>query len=152
MRIGLVIVAALAALGSAAAAAAETSSTTVPVSGVIGNACTGESVLIEGSMHVLVHTTTDASGGVHTLLVANLKGVSGTGLSTGSSYRFVSVSAEPIMNVSLDGAQEATELVNARQVAPGAGNDVAVHANIHFTVDANGEVRAAFGNQTQECR
>ena len=47
----------------------------------------GEIVDLRGALHLVMHTTRDASGGFHSLLLVHPRGVTGIGLTTGDTYQ-----------------------------------------------------------------
>ena len=64
---------------------------TVPVDPVLARAflCTHEDVRLTGEVQILTRVTEDNNGGLHLDVHFGLKGVSGTGLESGTRYRVV---------------------------------------------------------------
>lgn len=155
-KVLLVLAAVVASAVMPAAALAEADTSTVslriPIEMVTGNSCQVEGVAISGYVHVVQHVTSDDTGGVHIANIVNLQGVAGTGLVSGFQYRLSNVQIEFVSNFAGLGAQEQTEIAVGQFVARGRGDDLALHANIHFTINANGDLTVLFANQTQECR
>jgi hypothetical protein len=141
--------------GVAAHAAAQTSTTSskVPISVEefvpCANGGAGEVVTLSGTLHVLTHTTIDASGGVHVTNQIQPAGVSGTGQTTGAAYRGTGVTREEFNTTA---ASETTRVNNFRIIGQGPDNNLLVHHTVHQTVNANGEATATVDNFSLECR
>jgi len=107
--------------------------------------CTEESVIVEGTLYTVAHTTIDANGGFHTKLQFNIKG-QGEGLSSGDKYVY-----NDIINLhenSPSGAAINTTITDPFKVIR-SGSDTPtddLHAKVlfHVTVNAQGEVTTQF--------
>jgi hypothetical protein len=108
----------------------------------------GETVDLSGTLHVVLHMTTDGHGGVHIREHFNPQGVSGYGQTTGGKYQATGVTVEQL-NATI--GVQSTFINNFRVIGPGRGNDFIVHENFHVTVNANGTVTANVGNTTTSC-
>lgn len=114
------------------------------------NGGAGETVLVEGTLHVQEHVTINGNR-------ANLKihfqpqGAQGVGLVTGDVYHATGVTQEqdsiPISN----GAFEFTFINNFRLIGPGPDNNLQVHQTVHQTINANGVVTTIVDNTTVDC-
>jgi hypothetical protein len=82
---------ALAAGMALAQATTDTFNEKVPLDQVVDNPCTGEQIRVTGALHILFHVTEDANGGLHVQTHFQPRGVSGTGLESGTRYRGVGV-------------------------------------------------------------
>ena len=115
---------------------------------VITNNCTGEDLALSGTVHTLFSITESRNGGFHLQFHMNQE-FSGTGLTTGMSYRSIGVD-----NFSLNTSGlpfEQTSVGNARLLGRGAGGDLMVHYLQHLTVDANGNLRVLNDDFRFEC-
>jgi len=164
-RIALAIAIAIAALTaglfasgrastSFAAATTTISNTQIPFAlGVVvpcANGGAGELVLLTGTLHVVIETTVDNQGGVHTQIHFQPQDVSGVGTITGDAYRAVGVTRSDI-NATSGGAFETDFVNNFRIIGQGPGNNLQVHQVTHVTIDANGNVTAVVTNSTVTC-
>ena len=112
----------------------------------------GELVRLDGSIQFLFHVTEDPAGGFHVGFENNPQGLSGYGETTGLQYQGTgstgshtngSFSSFPITD---------TFVNNFRIVGQGPGNDLHVHSNVHFTVNANGDLTTVVDNFSFDCR
>jgi hypothetical protein len=115
------------------------------------NGGAGETVSIEGTLHVVVRLTTDKAGGVHTTLHFQPQGVKGTGLTTGDIYRGGGVTRWTTNTNSDSLPLTETHINNFRLIGPGPGNNVQVHMNTHVTINANGVITAEVDNSSAIC-
>jgi hypothetical protein len=113
------------------------------------NGGVGEDVLLAGNLHFLSHTTITGAGQGFTNLHFQPQGLTGTGLTTGLTYRATGES-----DLRFDFATDV--LVNFsnnfRLIAPGPGNNFLIHENVHITVNANGDVTASHDHLTFDCK
>jgi hypothetical protein len=159
MKKVLVLAALVTVLVSAAVSSAGGGATTVTTSSVspIGlvtfvpcaNGGVGEEVLINGNLHDLFHVTLDANGGFHLRFLDNPQGVTGTGLTTGDTYRGTG-GTQDTFNGAVGSAE--TFVNNFRIIGQGPGNNLLVHENFHITVNPDGTVTSFHDNFTVECR
>ena len=139
--------------GSALAQAVTTTTTeAVPVTFVGVNPCTGEPLLIEGVSHVVIHETTDASGGRTQIYFGAFTG-SALGQVSGTRYRLVNVQLDNQAHFSVDGATESTDVLTIHFIALGKLQE-SFYSQIthHSTINANGEVTATPLLVRSECR
>lgn len=109
----------------------------------------GEVVNLSGTLHLLFHTTIDASGGFHSTFLSQPQGVSGTGLTTGDKYQGTG-ETQSTFNGKV--GFESTFVNNFKIIGQGPGNNFLVHENFHVTVNPNGEVTAFVDNFSVECK
>jgi hypothetical protein len=155
----LVVAALVTLLGSAASSLAGGGATSVTTSSVIpiafvqfvscANGGTGEEVLLNGNLHDLFHVTLDANGGFHLTVLDNPQGVTGTGLTTGDTYRGTGVTQSTFSGTV---GFEETFVNNFRIIGPGSGNNLLVHDSFHITVNPDGTVTAFHDNVTIDCK
>ena len=129
--------------------AAQVTNVRVPFALTVTNPCTGEAVFLEGTTHLLVTATLDASGGAHFVEASNTQG---TGISaSGASYiliatgEFVETPASVIGNFTL--------LNTFRVLRQGGstGDDFTATELMHVTV-VNGEAVVDLIRVDTECR
>jgi hypothetical protein len=141
------------AANAAASATTFTASTQFPIDIVVfvpcANGGAGEAVELSGTLHDLFHITFDSAVGFHGRFLDNPQGVTGTGLSTGAKYQGTGVT-EDQFNAKV--GEEETFVNNFRIIGQGPGNNLLVHENFHFTVNANGQVTAFHDNFSVTCR
>lgn len=110
--------------------------------------CNGQPVVLSGTMHMVVHFTTDANGGTHVTTHSNYQDVSGTSTS-GLTYRGVN-NVQTTFNSS--GPQsEVTTVDNVLLASQGATDNLRVSFTTHTTINANGVATAAFTRFTITC-
>ena len=138
----------------AARASAETATTIsyVPTSATAfvpcANGGAGEIVELSGTLHRVTHVTETGNGTVHIKLHENLQDVSGTGLTTGDTYRGAgSFNGE----VTLGPGQVRTIENQFLLIGPGPDNNFTVRSLRHLTVNANGEVTVQTVVTSMEC-
>jgi hypothetical protein len=134
---------------SSAAQAATVSNVDTPISFTSLSPCTSELIAFSGVEHDTLNMTFDNSGGVHVELHINFQNVSGTGLSSGTTYQLPSTlnqtyNAQP-------GLVETTTFTEPL-IAPGPGNNLFLHETAHITVNPDGTVTSSFDNSTVTCQ
>jgi hypothetical protein len=156
----LLVVAALVTLFAFAAtslagggATSVTTNSVIPIAFVqfvsCANGGVGEEVLISGNLHDLFHVTLDGNGGFHLKFLDNPQGVTGTGLTTGDTYRGTGGTQGAFSGVV---GSEETIVNNFRIIGPGPGNNLLVHDSFHITVSPDGTVTAYHDNVTIDCK
>lgn len=144
MRKFVVLLCLLTALALAAPAQASAPPIIIddPVAGdTLVNPCTGETVtLTRGVFQIVMHETIDGAGGFHAIIEGNAQGVTGVG-DTGTTYRavggfWIEFSTGP------DRAETITATDVFLLVSRGGGDNFAINAAFHVTVDANGTLTA----------
>jgi hypothetical protein len=110
----------------------------------------GEVVHVTGRLHLLGHVTLDSAGGFHLQPHFNTQGVSGTGLTTGDSYRMIHVGANNTVNGRV--GSETTDVFNFRLIGQGDASNHLVHLTLHFTVNPDGSLTAFVVNSVRECK
>jgi hypothetical protein len=109
----------------------------------------GEDMLLNGNIHLIIHTTQDARGGSHQAIQQS--GVfSAIGLTTGTQYVWIQISGN-VVNQNSVAPFEFTQTVSSRIVGQGPNNGQLLKDVAHVTINANGEVSASFENFTSEC-
>jgi hypothetical protein len=114
------------------------------------NGGAGEPVEVTGKLHVVLHETVDAAGGIHQSFHLQDAGSSGVGLVTGTVYRRVGVTRET-GSLTSSGTEEFTFINVFDFTAPGPGNNFQLHQVVHVTINQNG-VTSEVVKSTVECR
>ncbi len=109
----------------------------------------GEMIVLNGVMHELFHVTLDANGGFHAKMHIQPQRLNGTGLTSGDKYQGTGVTQD---NFNGKVGETYTYVNNYRMIGQGPGNNLLVHENWHYTVNANGEVTALVDNVRIECK
>jgi hypothetical protein len=137
-------VAAVAAFAPAGQAAASVSK--FPVSFSLFDPCTNENVDFSGSAMAVLTTQGD-----HTVFHSVDIDVTGTGETTGASYRehFSVLIAE--QGTDETGPYAETNPVHFSVITPGGGNDLEVDATFHITITATGDVSVFLNRSTAAC-
>ncbi len=113
----------------------------------------GEVVSFGSSGFIHGHTvlTLDAAGGFHLKMHINAQQASAIGLISGDKYRGVG-SFDDTINSSSSLPFEATHIVNFRIIGQGTGNNLLIHATLHTTINAKGEVTVEFEKLSMDCK
>lgn len=125
---------------------------TIPVDTAIPNPCTGELLLVRGTVHYLVHETTDAGGGTHYFRQGVFQG-SAVGLTSGTQYQVINRQADPgPTNFTAGGAVTNTDVIMIQYIGPGPRNNFVEFIQHHITFNANGQLTALPVHVRTECR
>jgi len=156
-RLPVVVALLLLAVPTAASAQAETvvTNTSFPLSASAFVPCAlggqGEEVLVSGTAHIVVVTTTDAQGQPHVIATGNYQGLQGTGLTSGD--RYIGVAAEnQISNFEPLAPWVVTMTQTVQFIGQGPDNNFMVKFLHHLTVDATGTVTVSKAELQIECR
>jgi hypothetical protein len=138
------------ALAKSSAARPTTTNERVPVSGVLMSPCTGESMVFEGTMHVVTTTQTDA-GGTHTRIHSNFADVKGIAIGSGRLYVIQSNSKESAtVQTNGSGTFETSEYF--RVISQGPLDNWHTRVMTRGTIDANGNRVVTNNDGESECR
>jgi hypothetical protein len=131
---------------ASAQASVITDNRTVPID-FIATACNGETVIISGESHVVVHSTSNPN---HNTLKTHIQfHLSGTSAS-GTEY-VANETVDSIENSSAGGAQVLNSVGQLHLISQGGGDNLVVRTTIHTTVNANGEITALSFEFTTDC-
>ncbi|HJQ30973.1 MAG TPA: hypothetical protein VJ866_02270 [Pyrinomonadaceae bacterium] len=141
------------AAGSNAFGQATTTTTNeeLPISSSIANTCNGDTVLFQGTVHVVNTLTVDSSGGYHLKTHSNYQDVSGTGTPSGLTYNVRTTTNETV-NDNDNPQFETTVIQTVKAVSQGSAPNLFVHVVMHVTVNANGQTTSTVTEVTAECR
>lgn len=112
--------------------------------------CTGDVVLLEGTLHTVFHTTFNDNNFVskYHFSPQQLTGVSAM---TGAQYQGTGVTQGTTTGSFVNGQYSDTYVNNFRMIGQGPGNNYLVHSTIHVTFNANGDITADHENTSIEC-
>jgi hypothetical protein len=113
--------------------------------------CDGEAIALQGAFHFVGRVQYDARGGLHLGSLGNAQGVSGTGLTSGDTYRFVYAEAFQ-QNEGEHRADELTATLTFNVIGPGPRDNFVAHLLLHLTVSASGKLTSAVVGESLECR
>ena len=130
--------------GWLAASSAAATSRTMSLHFIRSNECTGEDVEITGTIHFVSKTQRDGGIVGH----FNYQNVRGIGLTSGTEYR---VSAVDHVHLSPPFPSSVHSVRSFRMIAPGSGDNLLVHALMHITVTANGDVSGSIERLSNRC-
>jgi hypothetical protein len=137
------------AASAAPQAATFTDNMTVPID-FIATSCTGETVIISGDSHVVVHGTGTPSGQsvfrTHIQFQLSGESASGTRYVVNESVNFTETR-------DADGAPSTfTSAGHLNVISQGGAENLSARTLIHTTVNANGEITSVTFEFTTECR
>jgi predicted extracellular nuclease len=112
--------------------------------------CTGDTVELEGPLHVLMTYTANGNNisGKYQFQPHDVKG---TDLTTGDKYEATGVTQETFKTSLQNGQAELTFVNNFRIIGQGPGNNYLVHETMHVTFNANGVVTVTHDNLSAQC-
>jgi hypothetical protein len=119
-------------------------STTIPLEATRSGDCTGEDVELSGKIHLVSQIQPDGSEVGH----VNYQGVSGVGLTSGTTYRASSVDS---FRLAAPFPSDIHSVRSLRLISPGPEDDLLVKFLFHITVNANGEITAEVEDVDSEC-
>jgi hypothetical protein len=137
-----------------AQAVTETSKETFALSNVLDD-CEGgvETIVVESIARVVVHTTTDENGGIHSFVNLSLHGVTATD-ANGETVHFSAQEHDGlyVLDVPTSGTFTHTFTQTSKAISSGPSDNRFITTLMHLTVNANGEVTSETFDQTIECR
>ena len=112
----------------------------------------GEVISFSNSgIHGNTQLTLDPAGGFHLKIHINPLHANAIGLVSGDRYRGAG-SIDETMNSSSLPPFEATSTTNFRIIGQGTGNNLLIHATLHTTINAKGEVTVEFEKLSADCK
>jgi len=149
------VVSALGLCFAGSAAGEVVTNTIVPIAATSFVPCAdggaGEYVALTGALHVKVSVTVDGAGGLHVTESYQPQNVTGTGLTTGTTYEATGMT-NSVSNASGDGGFNNKFEDIFRIIGPGPGNNLLVHENFHLEVDSDGNVTLLDDTFTATCK
>ncbi len=117
---------------------------------VIQNPCSPEAVVLSGDLHLVIHVTEDNRGGYHMEVETNTEGLSGTGLTTGVSYRASETTGDSwYAGVPFPSVYTSTK--DTELLSQGDTDNFLMHFDLHVTVNADGVLSALVDNLRAGC-
>lgn len=126
----------------------------IPFDGLIDNLeCAGELIAVTGDILIVSQVKQNMDGDLHIQGHVIFQGFKGTGVDSGMDY-VIFAAGSNIINARFDGGSTTNEVNNFQlnALGPNGGFDAVAHVNIHFTVNANGELTAEVTNIDVQCR
>jgi hypothetical protein len=114
------------------------------------NGGAGETVLVQGVLHIQDHITIN-NNRVNLKTHVQPQVAKGVGLVTGDEYQANGVTQEQDSLPIINGAAEFSFINNFRLIGQGPDNNLQVHQNIHVTINANGDVTTVVTNTSVDC-
>jgi hypothetical protein len=134
--------------------------TQIPFSTSFFDPCNGHLIDDSGNLHVLVHITTDAAGGLHSDVIYNLDDYSAVDTVTGATLQehengqalLPSGPFEAKFNFPAGGTMEFTQNTTVGIEEQGSGRTIEGTLKFHFTVNANGTVSVTISETDFACK
>jgi hypothetical protein len=146
---------AVSVLGTSAAYGAGATVTNVEFTDTVNNCPPGEPFLeiveLSGTLHEVTHTFIDPQGVLHGNVKLSYSNFTGTGLTTGDTYRFTSASGGAFQFDLVEGSFSGTRSITQVLSLPGHGMQYIFHDNFHVTLSSDG-VEVVRENSFLECR
>ena len=104
---------------------------TLDIGGTIDDPCTGETIALDGSSHIVMtldQTTDGATLNYH----SNTQGVTGIGLETGTKYQFIQILSED-QSVFIPANGSGTVVVHERVISDGSADNFLADIGYTFT-------------------
>lgn len=143
-----------AGLAPAFSATASTTNIVVPFDETTFNPCAldgvGEDVALSGALHILMHLTADAKGGIHLMSIYQPQRVSGVGATTGATYTAVGGTSDHQKFGRLPATF--TYSNNFRLIGRGAASSLHIHENVHVVINGNGDIQTEVDHFSVSCR
>jgi hypothetical protein len=124
-----------------------------PISFIQVNNCTGEEVLVEGTLHTVTQSVTDEEDRVHDHSSDNLSNVTAVGRTSGDEYILQGLNHAEF-NGSPTSSDTSTASFTTRFIRVGPDtpeDDLLASGFLHFTINANGEVTSEVELFKVEC-
>lgn len=136
---------------SAPPAVTFTSNEFIDVTEFVEIPCAGESVILQGKLHVLTHYTVTGNN-VVSYIHYQSQGITGVGSVSGERYRSTGVTQEVFKGSFTNSQYTATSINNFRIIGQGPDNNYSIHSILHVTFNANGTVTAKFDKSLVDCK
>ena len=146
-RSAILVLLAILALSAVGSVSAE-GGTSINISGIVPNPCTGEDVYFSGTVYI---TQVYDADGTHLIANVSYSNVLGTGVTTGKLYKYVGETSQMVNQDSDLAPLTSTVQQKIRWVTAGGQNDLTIRIFQHITWNANGYLAAysyEFGDYT----
>jgi hypothetical protein len=127
----------------------------IPMNFCLPSPCTGEMVALEGTMHLVMRTTTSGSGNVALGVGVDTCGVSGTGLLSGAKYISNENIEESMEEHPGKGPLVITKVTNHEFIRSGSAlqnDDFKLHITWHITMHDGVVTSATVDNMEIHCK
>jgi hypothetical protein len=115
--------------------------------------CLEEDILLDGTLHLVEHTTLNAAGGRNTRFSYNAPNVTAIGDPSGTVYRATGPTHSWLVDDNLTAPPRGRTILDVIHiVGPGDATDLFVWTLFHVTRDASGQITASVSLQRVECR
>jgi len=112
----------------------------------------GESIIMNGTIHIQGHVTYDANGIGHFFVEQNMQGVSGVGLTTGTVYQFIDSRPQNASDhLTTSSGKESIFVITTHIIGQGPANNLLDHETYHAIYNANGELTTYLDKITFDC-
>ena len=126
--------------------------TTYPITTTATNPCNGDTVVLTGEGHAVMHSTFDNNGGVHIVDVTNTMGpLQGVGVPSGVAYKANQTVSTTINDNGSTPQFELTFVMSEVLISQGAAPNFVTHTTIHITVNSNAMPTANVNKTKSEC-
>lgn len=114
--------------------------------------CLSEDVILDGTLHLVEHTTFNASGGRNIKILFNAPGFTAVGDPSGTIYRVTGPTHLSTIDNDLTAPPKVRSVLDVIHViGPGDVNDLLFWSLFHVTRDDSGELRASVDILRVEC-
>jgi hypothetical protein len=127
-----------------------TTNTEVPIDFFNVNSCTGDTITISGTSHVLFHSTSTPSGNQQADLHINFN-LQGVGSPSGNQY-VVNETVDSTSVTTSNGTFVFNSVAHLNVVSQGSADNLKVRTDIHATFNSNGELTSSRFVFTVECQ
>jgi hypothetical protein len=140
--------------------AAQADNIDVPFALTTGEFCSGDTVNIQGTDHLVLQVTQSSDGGFHYLLHTNVQDGTSYDVQTGETCILQDINQgfdinQPnqgyVFNSAPGAATVFTMQASVRFVCPGPSNNEVLHYLLHLTTDANGNATATVFDSKVTC-
>ena len=115
--------------------------------------CLQEAILIDVTLHEVLHVTFDASGGRHRATLVNVQGQTALGLDSGTVYRVSGPGHSTFNDDDLAAPVRTRTFYDViHVVGPGEATNLQVRTGFHVTFNADGEMAAFTSVDSVQCR
>lgn len=112
----------------------------------------GEDVLIQATLHIVLHTTVSNKGNMTIKTHYQPQGARATGLTTGDTYNGTGVTQQTTTEQADGLPYEFTFANNFGMIGRGGAVNFKIHQTVHMTINNNGVPTATIDNSTTTCR
>jgi hypothetical protein len=123
--------------------------TEVPIEFFNVNSCTGDTITINGTSHVVFHSTATPSGNTNAKTEINFS-LQGVGSPSGNHY-VVNETVTGTTETTANGTSVFNSVAHLNVISQGSADNLKVRTEIHATFNSNGELTSSRFDFTVEC-